>query len=44
MMGPKARAHAERAMRRLGVEVREDAEVVKVLPDAVELAGGELIG
>ncbi|MEU4698543.1 NAD(P)/FAD-dependent oxidoreductase [Nonomuraea dietziae] len=43
MMGPRARAHAERAMRRLGVEVRQDTQVVKVLPDAVELEGGERI-
>lgn len=44
MMGEKARAHVERVMDRLGIEVRAGADVIKVLPDAVELAGGELIG
>ncbi|MEV6148994.1 FAD-dependent oxidoreductase [Nonomuraea sp. NPDC052129] len=43
MMGEKARAYVERAMDRLGIQVRDGAEVTKVLPDAVELAGGELI-
>jgi NADH dehydrogenase FAD-containing subunit len=43
MMGDKARAYVERAMHRLGIEVRAGADVTKVLPDAVELAGGELI-
>ncbi|GAB3572258.1 FAD-dependent oxidoreductase [Amycolatopsis endophytica] len=38
-MNPKARAYVHAALERLGVEVRR-AEVVKVLPDAVELAGG----
>ncbi|MEU7744785.1 FAD-dependent oxidoreductase [Nonomuraea sp. NPDC049158] len=43
MMGEKARAYVERAMDRLGIQVRDGAEVTKVLPDAVELAGGELV-
>ncbi|WP_431893457.1 NAD(P)/FAD-dependent oxidoreductase [Nonomuraea sp. bgisy101] len=43
MMGERARAYVMRAMDRLGIEVREAADVVKVLPAAVELAGGELI-
>ncbi|WP_424535573.1 NAD(P)/FAD-dependent oxidoreductase [Sphaerisporangium viridialbum] len=41
MMGERARAHLDRALARLGVETRTGAEIVKVLPDAVELAGGE---
>jgi NADH:ubiquinone reductase (H+-translocating) len=43
MMGDKAREHLERALTRLGVEVRVGADIVKVLPDAVELADGELV-
>ncbi|MFI6295080.1 NAD(P)/FAD-dependent oxidoreductase [Nonomuraea sp. NPDC050790] len=43
MMGPRARAYVRRAMDRLGIEVRAGAEVTKMLPDAVELAGGELV-
>ena len=43
MMGDKAREHLERALTRLGVEVRIGADIVKVLPDAVELADGELV-
>ncbi|MBC6462595.1 NAD(P)/FAD-dependent oxidoreductase [Actinomadura sp. HBU206391] len=43
MMGDRARRHLDRALERLGIEVRAGAEVVKVLPDAVELAGGELL-
>ncbi|MFD4190446.1 NAD(P)/FAD-dependent oxidoreductase [Amycolatopsis thermoflava] len=42
-MNRKARAHLQAALGRLGVEVRTGAEVTKVLPDAVELAGGETI-
>ncbi|RNG17954.1 NAD(P)/FAD-dependent oxidoreductase [Streptomyces botrytidirepellens] len=42
-MNPKARAYVQAALDRLGVRVRAGAEVVKVLPDAVELAGGESI-
>ncbi|GII59628.1 oxidoreductase [Planotetraspora thailandica] len=43
MMGAKARAHLDRALARLNVEVRTGAEITKVLPDAVELEGGELV-
>ncbi|GAA2100420.1 NAD(P)/FAD-dependent oxidoreductase [Actinomadura alba] len=43
MMGERARSHLDRALERLGVVVRAGAEIVKVLPDAVELAGGELV-
>jgi NADH dehydrogenase FAD-containing subunit len=42
-MGDKARGYLHRALERLGVVVRSDAEITKVLPDAVELAGGELV-
>lgn len=43
MMGPRARAYLDAALARLGVEVRSGAEVIKVLPDGIELAGGELV-
>ncbi|GAA3390788.1 NAD(P)/FAD-dependent oxidoreductase [Cryptosporangium minutisporangium] len=43
MMGPKARAYLYRTMARLGVTVKAGKPVTKVLPDAVELAGGELV-
>jgi NADH dehydrogenase FAD-containing subunit len=43
MMGERARAYLDRALERLGVENRSGAEITKVLPDAVELAGGELV-
>ncbi|MGW4959422.1 NAD(P)/FAD-dependent oxidoreductase [Nonomuraea sp. NPDC004186] len=42
-MSPKPRAYLQAALARLGVRVLSGAEVVKVLPDAVELAGGELV-
>ncbi|MFF0745955.1 NAD(P)/FAD-dependent oxidoreductase [Streptomyces sp. NPDC004111] len=42
-MTPKAKAHVDAALDRLGVEVRAGVEVVKVLPGGVELAGGESI-
>ncbi|WP_250288115.1 NAD(P)/FAD-dependent oxidoreductase [Streptomyces atroolivaceus] len=42
-MNPKARAHLRSALDRLGVLVRGGAEVVKVLPGSVELAGGESV-
>ncbi|WP_200207720.1 NAD(P)/FAD-dependent oxidoreductase [Micromonospora coerulea] len=42
-MNPKAKAYLQSALARLGVQVRSGVEVVKVLPDAVELAGGETI-
>ncbi|MEV0228791.1 FAD-dependent oxidoreductase [Nonomuraea sp. NPDC050786] len=43
MMGERARAYLDAALRRLGVEVRTGVDITKVLPDGVELAGGELI-
>ncbi|CAL9413767.1 NADH dehydrogenase-like protein [Streptomyces sp. enrichment culture] len=42
-MNPGARAYLRSALDRLGVRVRAGVEVVKVLPGAVELAGGESI-
>jgi NADH:ubiquinone reductase (H+-translocating) len=43
MMSQRARGYLNRALDRLGIEVRAGVEVTKVLPDAVELAGGELV-
>lgn len=43
MMGEKARAYVGKAMARLGIQIRGGADVVKVLPDAVELSDGELV-
>ncbi|MDN0198198.1 FAD-dependent oxidoreductase [Streptomyces sp. S.PNR 29] len=42
-MNAKAKAYLHAALGRLGVTVRSGVEVVKVLPDAVELAGGESV-
>ncbi|WP_116100784.1 NAD(P)/FAD-dependent oxidoreductase [Amycolatopsis thermalba] len=42
-LNTRARAHLRAALERLGVEARSGAEVAKVLPDAVELAGGETV-
>ncbi|MFG2594910.1 NAD(P)/FAD-dependent oxidoreductase [Streptomyces sp. NPDC048462] len=42
-MHPKAKAHVDAALARLGVTVRAGAEVAKVLPDSVELADGSSI-
>ncbi|MFF8881522.1 NAD(P)/FAD-dependent oxidoreductase [Streptomyces flaveolus] len=42
-MNPKAKAYLHAALDRLGVHMRVGVEVMKVLPDAVELAGGEVI-
>jgi NADH dehydrogenase FAD-containing subunit len=42
-MNPKAKAYLRSALDRLGVQVRSGVEVVKVLPDSAELAGGENI-
>ncbi|MFG3281299.1 NAD(P)/FAD-dependent oxidoreductase [Streptomyces sp. NPDC048111] len=42
-MNPKAGAYVRAALDRLGVRVRAGAEVRKVLPGGVELAGGELV-
>ncbi|MFI7223556.1 NAD(P)/FAD-dependent oxidoreductase [Nonomuraea angiospora] len=43
MMGERARAHLDAALERLGVEARTGADITKVLPEGVELAGGELV-
>ncbi|MFE2945162.1 NAD(P)/FAD-dependent oxidoreductase [Streptomyces sp. NPDC059255] len=42
-MKSKAKAYVHAALDRLGVQVRAGVEVVKVLPNGVELAGGESI-
>ncbi|MFD9569029.1 NAD(P)/FAD-dependent oxidoreductase [Streptomyces sp. NPDC059982] len=42
-MHPKAKAYLDTALARLGVRVRSGVEVVKVLPDRVELADGSRI-
>ncbi|MFF3176589.1 NAD(P)/FAD-dependent oxidoreductase [Streptomyces sp. NPDC057900] len=39
-MHPRARAHLEAGLARLGVRVLAGVEVIKVLPDSVELADG----
>ncbi|SEH03165.1 NADH dehydrogenase, FAD-containing subunit [Nonomuraea solani] len=43
MMGGKARAYLMRAIERLGITLKTGAKITKVLPDAVELEGGELV-
>ncbi|MCA2227044.1 NAD(P)/FAD-dependent oxidoreductase [Nonomuraea aurantiaca] len=42
-MSPKPKAYLQSALTRLGVQVRSGIEAVKVLPDSVELAGGESV-
>jgi NADH dehydrogenase FAD-containing subunit len=42
-MNPKAKAYLQVALERLDIRVRSGIEVVKVLRDSVELAGGESI-
>jgi NADH dehydrogenase FAD-containing subunit len=42
-MDPRAKAYLRSALDRLGVGVRAGVEIAKVLPDAVELVGGERI-
>ncbi|MFI7132617.1 NAD(P)/FAD-dependent oxidoreductase [Nonomuraea sp. NPDC050153] len=42
-MSPRPKAYLQAALARLGVQVRSGAEVTKVLPDSVELAGGESV-
>ncbi|MFG1961817.1 NAD(P)/FAD-dependent oxidoreductase [Nonomuraea sp. NPDC049028] len=42
-MSPKPKAYLQSALTRLGVQVRSGIEVAKVLPDSVELAGGESV-
>jgi NADH dehydrogenase FAD-containing subunit len=41
-VGPKAQAYLRRTLGRLGVTSRT-ADIIKVLPDGVELAGGEIV-
>ncbi|GAA3254252.1 NAD(P)/FAD-dependent oxidoreductase [Dactylosporangium siamense] len=43
LMSARARAHLDRALTRLRVEVRAGVDVVAVRPGAVELAGGEVV-
>lgn len=43
MMGAKARAYLHAALQRLGVEVRAGVDIAEVLPDAIELADGEMV-
>ncbi|MDP4510275.1 NAD(P)/FAD-dependent oxidoreductase [Nonomuraea sp. 3N208] len=43
MMGAKARTYLLAGLDRLGVEVRTGVSVTKVMPEAVELDGGELL-
>ncbi|MBP2327023.1 NADH dehydrogenase FAD-containing subunit [Kibdelosporangium banguiense] len=42
-MGPKAKAYMHASLERLGVQVRSGVEIGKVLPDTVELVGGESV-
>jgi NADH:ubiquinone reductase (H+-translocating) len=42
-MGPRAKAHLDAALARLGVEVRAGVEVVKVLAGSVELSDGDSV-
>ncbi|HEY5852548.1 MAG TPA: FAD-dependent oxidoreductase [Aldersonia sp.] len=42
-LGPKAKAYLDSALARLGVVVRSGVEILKVLPDSVELAGGDSV-
>ena len=43
MMGAKARARLHAGLDRLGVQVRAGVEIVKVMPDGVALADGEVV-
>jgi NADH dehydrogenase len=42
-IGPRARTYLQASLRRLGVAFRSGAEIAKVLPDGVALAGGEVV-
>ena len=44
MMGERARARLHAGLQRLGVRIRSGVEVVKVLPDSVALADGNIVG
>lgn len=43
MLGPRAQRYLHAALERLGVRVRSGVEIVKVLPDSVELANGDRV-
>lgn len=43
MLGAAAKAYLDAALDRLGVRVRAGAEIVKIVPGAVDLAGGESV-
>jgi NADH dehydrogenase len=43
MMGDKARARLHAGLARLGVQVRSGADIIKVLPDGVALAVGDVV-
>ncbi|MBO2449626.1 FAD-dependent oxidoreductase [Actinomadura barringtoniae] len=43
MMGAKARAYLLRSLDRLGVTLKTGERITKVLPDAIEMEGGELV-
>ena len=42
-MAPKSRAYLDAALHRLGVRVRGGVKITKVLPESVELSGGESV-
>jgi len=42
-LGPKAKAYLDKTLDRLGVQVRGRVEITKVLPGAVNLAGGDTV-
>ncbi|MEV6348196.1 FAD-dependent oxidoreductase [Actinoplanes sp. NPDC051851] len=42
-MRPGAKAHLDRALRRLGVAVRSGVEITQIRPDGIVIAGGESI-
>lgn len=42
-LGPKAKAYVDETLTRLGVKVRSGAEIVKVLPGSVALAGADAV-
>ncbi|MEV6300016.1 FAD-dependent oxidoreductase [Actinoplanes sp. NPDC051861] len=42
-LGPRARRHLDRVLDRRGVRVRGGVRILKVLPDSVEISGGETV-
>jgi NADH dehydrogenase len=42
-MGPKARAYLQEGLKRLGVRFRSGADIIKIGPSGVDLAGGESV-